>query len=87
MSDISSFMTWFINQVINIFKFCFDILDSITFSGTSLLRVFLTILVLSVLIPVVLTIAKGVDYVGFKSERVKKSDDIKNSKSGESRWI
>lgn len=87
MSDISSFMTWFINQVINIFKFCFDILDSITFSGTSLLRVFLTILVLSVLIPVVLTIAKGVDYVGSKSERVKKSDDIKNSKSGESRWI
>ena len=87
MSDISSFMTWFINQVINIFKFCFDILDSITFSGTSLLRVFLTILVLSVLIPVVLTIAKGVDYVGSKSERVKKSDDIKNSKQGESRWI
>lgn len=87
MSDISSFMTWFINQVINIFKFCFDILDSITFSGTSLLRVFLTILVLSVLIPVVLTIAKGVDYVGSKSERVKKSDDLKNSKSGESRWI
>lgn len=87
MSDISSFMTWFINQVIYIFKFCFDILDSITFSGTSLLRVILAIFILSVLIPVVLTIAKGVDYVGSKSERVKKSDDIKNSKSGESRWI
>ena len=87
MRDISSFMSWFINQVVNIFKFSFETLDSITFGGTSLLRVILTILVLSILIPVVLTIAKGVDYVGSKSERVKKSYDSKNSKQGESRWI
>lgn len=69
--DITNFMTWFLEQVVDMFTAIFIILDSIEFAGTSLLRVILTILVLGSLLSVILTISKSVNYVGGKSERVR----------------
>lgn len=64
--DISTFMTWFLNQVVRIFTFTFTTLDSITFMGTSLLKVILTITILGALLPVLLTV---VQTQGVKAEK------------------
>ena len=61
--DISNFINWFINQVINIFSWAFNLLDSITFNGTSLLKVIVTIIIIGVLIPVILTISQNVSVI------------------------
>ncbi len=68
--DITYFINWFIEQVFKIFSKCFSILDSITFNGTSLLELSITIFILSALIPVILTIGQTVRINGQRSERV-----------------
>lgn len=83
MNDISGFMVWFINQVVSIFSSCFNLLDSITFAGTSLLKVLITILILIPLLSVVLTLFHNGGSLGYRSG---KSDRVKESKSN-SRWI
>lgn len=64
--DISTFMTWFLNQVINIFTYTYNTLNSITFMGTSLLKVILTITILGAMLPVLLTV---VQTQGVKAEK------------------
>lgn len=81
--DISSFMSWFINQVISIFTKCFNILDNITFGGTSLLKVLVTIMILIPLLSVVLTLFYNASSTGYRSGR---SEKVKDSNS-KSRWI
>ncbi len=69
--DISNFMSWFITQVVNIFKWFYNLLNSITFGGTSLLKVLVTIVILVPLISVVLTINQNVNVIGNRSERIR----------------
>lgn len=69
--DISNFMSWFITQVVNIFKWFYNLLDSITFGGTSLLKILVTIVILVPLISVVLTINQNVNVIGNRSERIR----------------
>lgn len=69
--DISNFMSWFITHVFNIFKWFYNLLDSITFGGTSLLKVLVTIVILVPLISVVLTINQNVNVIGNRSERIR----------------
>ena len=86
MNDITEFMSWFISQVVDMFGELFSILDSITFAGTSLLRVLLTIMIFGSLLGVILTISKSFNVVASKSEKVKdKRSD--NSDDGGSKWI
>lgn len=88
--DITNFITWFINQVISIFTKCFNIMDSIQFAGTSLLKVIVTIAILVPLIGVVLTISQNVSVISQKSERIKEKKErtqAKNASKGKSRWI
>ena len=88
--DISNFMTWFVSQVVNIFSKVFGILDSITFAGTSLLRVLITITILVPLVGVFLTLSKSVNVMGQRSERISEKREKANSKqadSNSSRWI
>ena len=56
MRDITTFMTWWLNQVIRIITYTFSVLDSITFMNTTLLRLILTITIFSALFKVVLVI-------------------------------
>ena len=70
--DISDFMAWFLNQVLNMFTWIFNILDNIKFLVTSLLDLIITITVLSFLIPVILTIGKS---SSIRSEKVKTSKE------------
>lgn len=69
--DITEFMTWWLSQVLQLFTKIFNLLDSIQFMGTSLLKVILTILILTVLIPVILTISKSTNFIGSKAEQIK----------------
>ena len=69
-NDISTFMTWFVSSVVDMFSELFSILDSITFAGTSLLRVMLTLLILGSLIGVILTIGQSFNVLGNRSERI-----------------
>ena len=69
--DITDFMIWWLSQVLQLFTKIFNLLDSIQFMGTSLLKVILTILILSVLIPVILTISKITNFVGTKADKIK----------------
>ena len=69
--DITESMTWWLSQVLQLFTKIFNLLDSIQFMGTSLLRVIVTILILSVLIPVILTISRSTNFVGSKAEKIK----------------
>lgn len=69
--DISNFMSWFITQVVNIFKWFYNLLNSITFGGTSLLKVLVTIVILVPLLSVVLTINQNVNVIGNRSERIR----------------
>lgn len=77
--DITNFMTWFISQVINMFTWIFNTLDSITFAGTSLLRISVTIFILSCLIPIILTVGKSSSVVASRSERVKSKKGKENN--------
>lgn len=82
--DITNFMTWFLNQVIRIFTYSYNTLDNITFMGTSLLKVSLTIVILGTLLPILLTI---VNTQGIKAEktayRKARREARKNRKKGE----
>lgn len=70
--DITNFMTWFINQIINIFTFIFNLLDSIEFMGTTLLKVILFIQILAIIIKILLTVSKN---TGSNIERVNRKDE------------
>lgn len=68
--DITNFMTWFVAQTVKIFTSFFNLLDSITFAGTSVLKVSVTVIILSSLLGVILTIGKTSGIVATRSERV-----------------
>lgn len=67
--DISNFMTWFIGEVVKIFTSFFNILDSIQFSGTSLLKICIVVLIFSALFPVILTLSQSVSTFTSISEK------------------
>lgn len=77
--DISNFMSWFMCQVVNMFSWVFGTLDSITFAGTSLLKVSVTIVILVPLVGVLLTLTKNSSISVSKSERVS-TNEIKDDK-------
>ena len=57
--DISNFMQWFVGQVITIFTYTYNTLNSITFAGTSLLKVIIFINVIVPFLYVIITIPKN----------------------------
>lgn len=83
--DITDFMTWFLSQIVSMFTSIFSTLDSITFMGTSLLKVSLTIIILSVLIPILLTVGKSSIIHSERSGKVKgQREERENREQG---WI
>lgn len=80
MNDITDFMSWFVSEVVDMFFELFSILDGITFAGTSLLKVILTLLILGALLPVILTFARSLSSNLSKSER---SDRVRNRRNNE----
>lgn len=57
--DISGFFNVYLSGVLNVAKKYYDILDSLTFGGVSVLDYAITLLILSVVVPMVLTLTKS----------------------------
>lgn len=72
--DISNFMSWFVAQCVSIFGAVYSTLDSITFLGTSLLKVSLTILILSAIVGVFFTLPNPTVVNSERSKNVKDDD-------------
>lgn len=87
--DITNFMTWWVNNVINIITYCWNTLDSIQFAGTSILRIMIWCTILSALFKITLTIPQGItgnservkeDYIKYKNQTLKqKANEAKRS--------
>lgn len=76
--DISSYMSWWVSNVINMVGYCWNTLDSIQFAGTSILRVLIWTTILGALFKVTLTIPQGITRMG--SERRKEHNNDNKSK-------
>lgn len=57
--DITNFLNWFITNVINLFVWFFNLLQSITFYGTNLLEFCVAILILGVTMNVLLGLVQS----------------------------
>ncbi len=71
--DITAFMNWFLNMFLDIFKFIYDTLDSITFNGISLLKYLVSVLVLFPILTILFTLVTSEKIWDSKSERSKKT--------------
>lgn len=78
--DISSFLNEFFELILSIFVNCYNILDSITFNGISLLQYILTLNVLSALILVLFTIVPSYSVSNAKSYSVRERHIAKRRK-------
>lgn len=77
--DITSFINWFLDQFIKLFKFLFNTLDSITFNGISLLDYIITVFVLIPIVTTLFTLVTSDKLWNSKSERSRsKKEDKKN---------
>lgn len=64
--DITSFITWFVENILNIFTWCFNLLNRITFYNVSLLQYIISLLVLGVILEILFTLVSN---NGIKSSR------------------
>lgn len=80
--DITNFMTWFIQQVVKIFTFVYSTLAGITFMGTNLLQVILTITILGAILPVFLTIVNTQTINTERRERQKAIQESRRARKG-----
>lgn len=71
--DITNFITWFINQILNIFTWCFNLLNEITFYNISLLQYIISLLVLGVIIEILFTLVTS-NGIGSSREYMKKEE-------------
>lgn len=83
--DITNFMQWFIQQVVSMFTQLFGILEDIEFMNTNLLQVCVTIIIISAIIPILLTIGTSVGNMGTNvysyNERVKTKNKTQYEKA------
>lgn len=57
--DFTNVFNWFFNQLLNIMRYCYTQMDSITISGVSFLDISVTIIILGAILPIVLTFANS----------------------------
>lgn len=74
--DIGAFISQFIGSILSIFSQCFGMLDSISFNGISLLTYIISVQVMLIVLPLLLTLTKTKGVRG-------KSNARKESKSNE----
>lgn len=90
--DISGFFNVYLSGVLNVAKKYYDILDSLTFGGVSVLDYAITLLILSVVVPMVVTLVSsgvrsGYDEVTYtkRKEREIKREQIHEKKDAKAK--
>lgn len=74
--DIGAFISQFIGSMLSIFSQCFGMLDSISFNGVSLLTYIISVQVMLIVLPLLLTLTSSKGLRG-------KSKSRKESKTNE----
>lgn len=74
MNDITPFVNWFLSTMVNLFTFVFNTLDSISFMGITLLDFVLTVFILSVAVPLVITTMRASSY----EKRIRHAEGLHN---------
>lgn len=73
--DISSFIQWFINQVMTIFTYIWNTLDNITIYGNvTLLDFIITLTIITIFIEIILALPTTASKISGKIERKVKND-------------
>lgn len=67
--DITEFLGLVISFIYDVIGYCWSVLDSIKFSGTSLLEYIITLTILSVIIPIIFARLKSSPNANSRSER------------------
>lgn len=79
--DITVFLNDFLSIMVSLVSWCFSLLDSISFWGTSLLRFIISVFIIGILLNLLVSAARANT---IKSLR-KSSDKGKSSKEGDSK--
>lgn len=77
--DITNGLTFILNEILKIFQYCFNLLDSITFNGFSLLDFSISIIVFSAIIPVLISSIEA--YNTYTEKRIKEEKKRRKEKS------
>ena len=78
LANITPFMTWWINLIINTFTTLFNILDSFEFMGTTLLEVIISIVIISAILPILLTLANTITIQSNKAQAKRDRQERRN---------
>lgn len=85
-TDITNWMSWWVDEVVYILTACFTMLDNIQFAGTSVLKVIIGVMLLSAFLPVILTLLRGSgEAIQVGSERIRSKEKmirVKNARYG-----
>lgn len=80
--DITNFMTWFINLFVDLLKFVFNTLDSITFNGTSLLRYSIFVVLIIPIMTILFTLVSNRNvYRNIKNDIKTRKDNSDNEEN------
>lgn len=79
--DISSFMSWFITEVVSIFTYSYNLLNSIQFGGTSLLKVIIFINIIIPFLYLIITVTPTTGQVYEKGYRKGHKEYIKQKQT------
>lgn len=82
--DITSFITWFIEEIIKLFTKCFNLLNSITFYNISLLQYIISLLILGVIIEILFTLvsSNGISSSREYVRKEKRNKEIREARKG-----
>lgn len=72
--EIGTFMTWFVNKFIQLVQYCCSELYNIKIGNTNLLMIMISITIINLFLPVILSLNKGARSI---SEKVPKGDKKK----------
>lgn len=77
--DITQGLTFIVNEILSIFQYCFNLLDSITFNGFSLLDFSITFIIFSAIIPVLISSIEA--YSSYTEKRIKEEKKSRKDSS------
>lgn len=80
--DITKPLTYIINEILKIFKYFFNLMDSIVFNGFSLLDFCITFLVFSAIIPVLISVIDTINHKNGETRKSKEKERRKKEKEG-----
>ena len=80
--DITQPLTFILNEILKIFKYFFNLMDSIIFNGFSLLDFSITFIIFGAIIPVLISVIDTVNHRNNETRKSKEKEHRKEKKEG-----